>query len=326
MASFRRKLRHFRKGLVHALLILPEIVVVRLGVWIIPRLSRRKILRLAHLLGGCAFRLSKRNNRHMRANLKLIYGDSQSEEERRRFMRAVWNHAALVLLDCVWFLRNTSDRIKEHVEFDPSFRVLSDNKEGAVAVTAHVGNWEVAAHSVCQVGRELSSVFAPIGATRLTQQTLLSSRESNGQHLVARQGAVLHLLRALRNGQIIGLLLDQFNKVSQGGMFVNILGMPAPISKIAGVLHHRRKCPVHILACIHTGTGHYRVFLFDTLPVSADLSEENATRWVANALSRLIRSYPEQWLWMYRRWRHIFPGDNPARYPDYAHFFNPLID
>lgn len=326
MTPVRKQLRRVRRRVVHALLVIPELVLVRLALWIVPRLSRRRILCLARFLGGCAFRLDGRANRHMRANLALVYGDSQTEAERRQFMRAVWNHAALVLLDCVWFLRDTTARILAYVDFDPSFRALATESTGSLGVTAHLGNWELAAHAMCALGREVSSVFAPIGATRFTQQALLASRETVGQHLVERQGAVLHLLRALRDGQIVGLLLDQFNKVSEGGMFVSILDMPAPISKIAGVLHRRRHCPVHVVACVHTGDGHYRASVFDTLPPSANLSDDNATRWVANTLSRLIRAYPEQWLWMYRRWRHIFPGDTPARYPYYAHYFNPLKD
>ena len=326
MSPFRKKIRQFRKRLFHAMLVPVELLLVRLALSIIPRLSRERALRFSRFLGGVAMHLCRRDCRYMRANLKLIYGDTMDKAEMRRFMRSVWNHAGLVLVDFFWFLRDTHERVTKYVDIDPSFTALSRGTDGCLGITAHIGNWELAAHSMCEHGREVTSVFAPIGATRLTQKALLASRESSGQHLVAKQGAVLHLLRALRAGTIVGLLLDQFTKVTQGGMFVDFLGLPAPISKIAGVLHTRRRCAVHIVACVHQGTGRYRSFESAVLPADSGLTDEEVTQWVADRLSDLVRQYPEQWLWMYRRWRHVKPGDDPARYPYYAHSFNPLVD
>ena len=326
MTPFRKKIRRFRKRVFHALLVPVELLLVHLAMFAIPRLSRGRALGLSRFIGGCAMCLSRRDTRHMRANLRLIYGDTMDKAEEKRFMRSVWNHAGLILIDFFWFLKDTHQRVMEYVEIDPSFTALSRGTDGCLGITAHIGNWELAAHSMCEHGREVTSVFAPIGATRLTQKALLASREASGQRLVARQGAVLHLLRALRNGTIVGLLLDQFTKVTQGGMFVDFLGMPAPISKIAGVLQTRRHCAIHIVACLHQGNGHYRSFESAVLPGDSGLSEEEVTQWVADRLSDLVRQCPEQWLWMYRRWRHVKPGDDPARYPYYAHSFNPLAD
>ena len=323
--TFRKRLRRFRRLVAHALLAPVEVMLVRTAIAVIPRLSRRHALALARFAGGTAFRLSRRDNRHMAANLDLIYGPARDPDERRRFMRAVWNHTALVVVDCFWFLRDTHRRVTEWVEIDDTLKAISRGTEGCAAITAHLGNWELAAHAMCEDGRKLTSVFAPIG-TPYTQKKLLASREVSGQHLVPKQGAVLNLLRCYRRRQIIGLLLDQYTKVTEGGLFVDILGVPAPISRIAGTIHARCGCPLYIAACIHVGGGRYRAQAFATLPSGSGLSEEKATRWVADKLSDMIRRYPDQWLWMYRRWRHVRPGDDPARYPFYAHSFNPLID
>ena len=326
MSIAGRHFRTFRKKLARALLIPLELLLVRLASFALPRLSRRGILRLSRFIGACAMRFGRRDNRFMQANLRLVYGDSMDDAERRRFMRAVWNHASLVLLDFFWFLRDTHERVLRHVDIDPSFLALSRGTTGCMGVTAHLGNWELVAHSMCESGRQVTSVFAPIGATRLTQNALLASREASGQLLVEKRGAAVHLVRTLRKGGIVGLLLDQYTKVLDGGMFVDILGMPAPISKVAGVLHVRMKCPVHIVACVHQGDGRYRAFQAAELPADAPLDEEETTQWIADQITALVRQYPEQWLWMYRRWRHVAPGTDPALYPDYAHPFNPLVD
>ena len=324
-SPFRKRLRRIRRAIAHALLAPVEVALVGIAAWAIPRLSRRRALALAHFVGGLAMRLSGRSNRVMAANLDLILGPAADAEERRRFMRGVWDHTALVIVDCFWFLRDTHRRVTEWVEIDDTLKAVSRGTEGCATITAHLGNWELAAHAMCEHGRKLTSVFAPIG-TPYTQKKLLASREMCGQHLVPKQGAVLNLLRCYRHRQIIGLLLDQFTNVTTGGMFVDILGVPAPISRIAGTIHARCGCPLYVAACLHLGGGRYRAQVFAHLPGGSGLTEEETTRWLAGQLSAMIRKHPDQWLWMYRRWRHIRPGDDPARYPYYAHAFNPLMD
>lgn len=319
-------IRNFRKKLTRRMLVPLEFALVRLGTLILPRLSRKSILRFSRFIGGCAMCFGSVGNRRMQANLRAVYGETQTEAERRALMRGVWNHCSLLILDLFWFLRDTQARIDEYVTIEDSFCELSRGTKGCIGVTAHLGNWEIAANSICENGREVTSVYAPIGGIRVTQHTLQSARQLTGQHLVPRQGAAIHLVRAIRQGNVVGMLLDQFTKVNDGGMFVDILGLPAPISKIAGVLHGRLQCPIHVVACVHTGNGYYRAFQSAMLPAEAPLSEEETTQWVADRISELIRQYPEQWLWMYRRWRHIKPGSDPARYPYYAHSFNPLVD
>ena len=324
-SPFRKRLRRFRRAVAHALLFPVEIACVGTAIALIPRLSRRRVLAVAHWLGGVAMRLDRRGARYMAANLDLIFGPAADPEERRLQMRRIWDHSALVTVDCFWFLRDTHRRVTEWVEIDDTLKAISRGTEGCAAITAHLGNWELAAHAMCEDGRKLTSVFAPIG-TPYTQKKLLASREVSGQHLVPKQGAVLSLLRCYRHKQIIGLLLDQYTKVTEGGMFVDILGVPAPISRIAGTIHSRCGCPLFVAACLHLGDGRYRAMTFAHLPGGSGLSEEDTTRWLADQMSKMILKYPEQWLWMYRRWRHIRPGDDPARYPFYAHAFNPLID
>lgn len=324
-STFRKQLRRIRRLVLHGLLFVPEILFVRIAIAVVPRLSRRRAVALAAWLGGLGMRFSKRNNSFMAANLDLVYGPAADPNERRRFMRSVWNHAALVVVDCFWFLRDTHRRVTEWVEIDNTLKTISRGTEGCAAITAHLGNWELAAHAMCEHGRKLTSVFAPIG-TPYTQKKLLAAREVSGQHLVPKQGAVLNLLRCYRHKQIIGLLLDQYTKVTEGGMFVDILGVPAPISRIAGTIHSRCGCPLTVAACIHLGGGRYKAMTFAHLPAGSGLSEEETTRWLADRMSEMIRKHPDQWLWMYRRWRHIRPGDDPARYPFYAHSFNPLVD
>ena len=326
MSSKFPRLRRLRKRIVRLLLCPLEVVLVGFALLVIPRLPRSCVLGFARFIGRLSFWFGSTGNRRIRANLRAVYGDTLDEKEIRRITREVWNHSALVMLDFFWFRRRTQERIRKYVSIDDSLVALSRGTKGCLGVTAHLGNWEVVAHAMCVNGRRMTSVFAPVDATRFTQRALLSSREASGQRLVPKHGAILHLLRALREGDIVGLLLDQFTATTEGGMFVDLLGLPAPISRIAGTLHCRLRCEIHVCMCLHEGNGHYRAVDIAILPSDSTLSEDEVTQWIADRFSEAIRRNPEQWLWMYRRWRHIKPGTDPALYPYYAHPYNPLVD
>ncbi len=181
--------------------------------------------------------------------------------------------------------------------------------------------WQTA----CVYGHPLTSVYAPLGGA-LTRKRMDDMRTAAGQVLVPREGVVVSLLRALRQGHFIGLLLDQHTPVNSGGIFVDFLGLPATVSGLAALLSIRRKVPIYVVHCRLLESGHYRVESHGVLPGDHGLDEKEVTQWIADRLGEAILKTPQQWLWRYRRWRYIPPGDDPARFPFYARPFNPEVD
>jgi len=143
-------------------------------------------------------------------------------------------------------------------------------------------------------------------------------RMKTGGLTVAREGAMVQLLKAVREKRIIAVLLDQRVNESEGGVFVDFFGKPALMSTVAGILSKRRKLPIHLITCKYLPSGHCHIMLSKTLPGDCGLDEMEVTHWVARAMEEQIKGQPEQWLWMYRRWQDIPKGDDPSRYPFYA--------
>ncbi len=261
----------------------------------------------------------------MQANLDLVFGSPASATERKRLLQAISIHAARVLLDCFWFAKDSRRRILDYVSLDPEFAALTKGDQATIAVTGHLGAWELVAQSLSLHGRKGTSVYAPIGGSE-TQRLLLKMREQHGQDLVPQKGAMLPLLRALRRDEIVGLLLDQRTAVRDGGIFVDFMGRKTTMSKSAGTLSVRLRVPVVALRCRYIGGGRYRGEVLGSLPADHGLDEEQVTQWVADTLGSAVRAYPEQWFWMYRRWRHVPAGEDPAGYPFYAKPHNPEHD
>ena len=149
-----RKWRKFRRRFRDLVLIRPGF---ELAAFILPRLSRRGILRLADFLAGLALRFTKRERRVALANLELIYGDSKTEAERLALARASFRTMAITTLDVFWFSRHTEARLDRYAKFDEAFdQALTHHP--SLFVTAHYGNWEVMGQAVAHKGHPISSI------------------------------------------------------------------------------------------------------------------------------------------------------------------------
>ena len=312
-----RRARLRRRRVRNALRVVPECLSVILLWLLIPALPHRAMLALAWLCGRVASLPFFAQTKAIDLNLRFIYGDRKTAEERRRLVREVNGNAVRMFLEYFWYSWFTTRRVRRHVAIDESIRPVLESPEGVLLVSGHLGNWEVGALRSSVEGIPLTSVYAPIGHP-VTQWLMRRMRSHTGGHIVPREGAAVALLRTLRDGGKIALLLDQYIPVRQGGMFSKILGRPAIVSGLVGLLSARRRAPVASAGCVHVGGGNYVFKLFRMLPGDHGMTPEQVTHWVADSITRQIEEYPGQWFWMYRRWRHVPPGEDPADYPPYA--------
>ena len=323
--SFPKIVRRFRHTLTKLLRAGPEKWLVSAGFRIIPGMSRSGVIRLSGALAAVLYPFSRGSRRIINANLDVVYGPADNPAEREKLVKSIMANSMRVILDCFWFAKDGSGKLAEYVSYDDGYAAMINGRDPELAVTGHFGSWELSAQCVCSKGRTLTSVFAPIGNAE-TQERMAMMRRANGQNIVPKNGAVLAMLRALHENQLVGLLLDQRTPTTKGGVFVNFLGLKTTISNVAGTLSVRRKVPVNIVWCKYLGDGYYRCELVARLEAGHGMSDAGVSQWIADRLGEIIKANPEQWLWMYRRWRHYPPGEDPAKYPYYAMPYNPLVD
>ncbi len=303
-----------------------EYLVARMALFVIPRLSRTSVLKLARGLGTLGYWVMRRERKVGMANLTMALPDA-SLTEHRRILRTSVQTFALSMLDTFWLARDTKRRLEGLVLFDPDFRSHILIPGAQVCITGHLGNWEVMGLAVSHQGFPLASVAAPLKNPWV--DTLFNGlRQMAGQHTIPKKGALRHLITALKEGGKIALVMDQNVKPANGGIFVDFFGRKAPFSAAAAQLALRTHAPVLVGACIPNAQGVYplpavlTVNLQD-LPTDEKEAVHLITQRIACGLEALIRAYPECWLWTYKRWKIRPDHEDPARYPFYTRPLRP---
>jgi Kdo2-lipid IVA lauroyltransferase/acyltransferase len=296
-----------------------EAAAVALAVPVISRLSRGAVVRLANGLGNSAYRLSRRDRRIALANVDLAFGSSRGAAEKEAIVRGSFRTMALVLLDLLWFQRRTAERVKTWVSFDESYYRHYKAGEPSVVVTAHYGNWEAMGLAGGLAGAPCHSVAMPL-KNPIVDKLLLQARRVTGQLVIPRQGAIKALIRALREGGTAAFLNDQNTLPEEGGRFVDFFGLPVPVSDAAEMLARRANARVFFMCTVVDEAGRYRIeseppILPDSSAAAGDAA---ITQRTTQFLEGRIRSRPELWLWMYKRWKYVPPGADAAKYPFYA--------
>ncbi|MBU0679068.1 MAG: hypothetical protein KJ626_13240 [Verrucomicrobia bacterium] len=300
-----------------------EWILVHLALTVIPLLSRRTILALARTYGRMAFIIARGHRRVARANLKLAFGDELSDETSERILRANFEQLALVALDILWFARHTRERLAAYVVLDSAMKNAVAGPGPQVCITGHFGNWELLGQALNAAGYPVASVAAPLDNPRV-DKVFLRIRSQSGQVIVPRDGAIRPLLRILRGGGKVGLLVDQNTKLYRGGIFVDFFGRPVPVSEAPATLALRTGAQILIGFCLPQSDGKYRAHLAGRIDTNqydaADMKKavRDLTQAVTSKIEEEVRKAPETWLWTYKRWKYVGPGFSRQDYPPYA--------
>lgn len=298
-----------------------ETMLTRLGLVILPTLPRWAVLACARCAGAFAYSAAIQQRRITLSNLDVAFGDRISSKAKRRIARGAFYTMALVMLDLFWFSRHMEQRIRRYVALDPALRTHVYTKP-MIGVTAHFGNWELLSKALSVYGFAHVAVATPL-ANPEVDAIIGMGRAIPGVEIVTRQGAIRGLLRALRQQKHVALLLDQNTKPEEGGLFVSFFGLSIPMSTAASVLSERTGAPVIPLFCRANVNGSYTIYSLPSLQ-RTELAQagpniiHTITQTIAALFEQEIRAHPEQWLWMYKRWKYIDPNWPAAAYPFYA--------
>lgn len=294
-----------------------EVALIRGAFAVIACLPRRWLMAWARGLGAVACRVVPLQRRIALANLQLAFGDEIGPDRREALVRASFTSFFRVIFDYAWFSRHSAERIRRWVRFEPELeRLLAISP--SIIVTAHFGNWEVLGQAGSRSGSPVVSVAALFRNESLNR-FITALRERGGMTITPREGALLTLFKALKEGSRVALLMDQNTRLSEGGVFVRFFGRPVTQSKAASLLSIRTGAPILPVFCLAEPDGSYRAYAGPLLkPAEAD-GQAGLDQAVASAIEAEIRAHPEQWLWMYRRWKYVPPGEAADGFPFYSH-------
>lgn len=241
------------------------------------------------------------------ANLRIAFPD-WSEERCIETARQSYVHFAWNVIDALRAERWSPAELRAHVSVrsvEHGRRALEGGR-GAIALTLHMGCFELAATAVPVVGLPSATVARTL-RNRLLYRRIKSSRERLGTLVIDRRGAARGILRALAGGRIVAILNDQYSSRSRG-VFVPFFGVRCSTSAGIATLALRKDAPV-IPYSIHRDAPDHHTLAFEPpleLPSEGSRSEriEAATALFNRKLEQIIRRHPEQWMWGHRRFRH----------------------
>jgi KDO2-lipid IV(A) lauroyltransferase len=267
-------------------------------------------------VGLAAYCLAGRERRRAMANLEAALGNEIDARGRRRVVRRL----AVNLGEWACFdlaLCRRGDAL-EWVEFpdEDRERLLGAlaGGEGAVAFSAHFGNWELLAAALARSGVRVSTL-ARAGYDPRLGRLVEDLRGRFGVKTIWREspGAAGGMISALRNGELLALLIDQDIRGAKGA-FVPFFGRPAFTAVGAAALALRLDAPALGIFLHPTGRLRHRIRV-ETVPLARSNDRardvrENTALFTA-AIERQIRERPECWVWFHDRYR-TRPGPPPA--------------
>lgn len=201
-------------------------------------------------------------------------------------------------------------------DFEALEVALTDGK-GAVLVTGHLGNWEVAGAALAARGIPLDAVTKGM-ANRRFGEDLETTRTRLGVRVVDMAAAPREVLRSLRAGRVVAMLADQ--NAREQGLFVPFFGVPAATFRGPALFALRAGCPIFVGYCLREpgSPPRYRLHMkrVDFLP-SGDLDADvvRLTEVHVAALEKGVRQAPEQYFWQHKRWKTRPPQEPLGRPP-----------
>jgi Kdo2-lipid IVA lauroyltransferase/acyltransferase len=287
--------------------------VARAGVQALPRAW---FLKMATALGTAAFRVSKRDRRVAFANLAVAFGAGMDAAAKKQVVEACFQRLARVVLDVLWFSRHTRERVARHVVVDPS---LADaiRQAPAVFVTGHFGSWELLGQVIALQGCGLTTPAKPLASPAIGR-LLNRFRATLGIQVVPVQGALRPLMREVKEGGIALLVVDQDTLPEEGGVFVDFFGVPVPMARSAAAIALKTGRPVVPVFCRPQADGTYLAYARQPVAPPPGDDGQAFTAAIALALETEIRRHPEDWVWVYKRWKRVVSWMDRQRYPYYA--------
>ena len=279
-------------------------VAVLLGVArVVPR---RWLLALGSATGALTGRLDRRHTEIARSNLSLALGDSVDDRERERTLRACWRHFGRIAFDALAFPRLTPEVLGTVVRVvgEEHARDALRAGRGALVFSAHFGHWEAGAVAMGLLGIPFAVITRPLD-NPILERFLARLRRGSGNAIIPKRRAVKETLKALAAGTSVAILIDQ--DARDDGVFVPFFGRPASTTPTLALIALRTGAPVlPIFARVEpdgTIVVHVEPVVVPTVTGDRDVDVLRFTAECTAIVERWVRSRPDQWLWMHRRWK-----------------------
>ena len=290
-----------------------EYLVARSLLAIFGWLPLRMALSVGSTLGRGAYYCSGRLRRTGQRNLELAFPDL-TLTERRHLLHGCFQSLGRLLGVFSQFNSADTQTLQSIVECEglENIDAARQSGRGVILFTGHVGAWELSSFALSLFGHPLSFLVRRIDNPKI-EKLVDERRERLGNRTIDKRSAAREMLQILQGGGTLGILVD-LNTLDREGIFVDFFGVPASTTFMLAKLALRTEAAV--LPVFAPWDRERQCFLLkigEPLTVARSADDEDdvrrLTQLFTGVVEKYVRRYPDQWLWIHRRWKTRPPGE-----------------
>jgi KDO2-lipid IV(A) lauroyltransferase len=233
-----------------------------------------------------------------------------SAAERSAVIDGVFRSIGRVVLSFARFPAIRRDNLARSIRCEGSeyFEAALRRGRGVLFATAHLGNWELSAFAHALFQEPMQVVVRPLD-NPLIDRLVERRRGLTGNLPIFKKDSARTILKALAANQAVGILIDQ-NSTADAGVFVDFFGIPACANTgFAKIAAHSGATVIPGFALWSEEERRYVLRFYPPVEMTGDAARDTAT--LQARLEEAIRAYPDQWLWVHRRWKTRPEGAPP---------------
>lgn len=271
---------------------------------VLPRSAAR---RAGAAIGRLSYHLLPRLRSVGRQNLAMALPE-KSTTTREAILRRLYRHLGWLLAEFCQMRRYTPENTRSFLRYEGlgHFLAAEQRGKGVLIVTGHLGAWELSSFYHSLMGHPMSMVIRRLDNPRV-DALVNRIRCLHGNQVLHKDDFARGLLAAMRQGRSVGILMDT-NMTPPQGVFVPYFGRRACTA--SGLARIAMKTGAAVLPGFllwHEAEQRYVLTFdkaFDLISTGDDEGDVIAnTAQFTEAIERYARAYPDQWLWVHRRWK-----------------------
>jgi len=250
-----------------------------------------------------------------RRNLELAFPEL-SGSERARLLRQTFANLGRSLGVFSHFQKESPATWREFVDCEGMEQVEAARRagRGVILFTGHIGVWEMSSFVFSIFAKPLGFLVRRIDNPKI-EELVDRYRTSHGNRTIDKRFAAREMLQILRSGERLGILVD-LNTLEREAVFVDFFGIKAATTFVVAKLALRTGAVVFPAFTPWDNKRKKLVFQVAeplTFERTGDEREDilRLTQAMTTAVERYVRRYPDQWLWIHRRWKTRPPGEPP---------------
>jgi KDO2-lipid IV(A) lauroyltransferase len=276
-------------------------------------LPLRLSLSLGSTLGGLGYYLSGRLRRTGQRNLELAFPEL-TPPRRDELLRGCFQNLGRLLGLFSQFTNTSPATLKSIVDSEGLDHLDAAIKSGrgVILFTGHVGAWELSSFALSLFDHPLSFLVRRIDNPKI-EALVDRARTRLGNRTIDKRSAAREMLQILQAGETLGILVD-LNTLEREGIFVDFFGVPASTTFMVAKLALRTGAEVlPVFAPWDQKRGRFLLKVEEPLRFDRTGNEEEDvrrfTQLFTGVVEKYARRYPDQWLWIHRRWKTRPPGE-----------------